>query len=74
MSEWRDISTAEKVPGMRVLLADDMEWVFIGWWLEGQPHGPKGCWMTDDGDMADSEVVAWMPLPDPPHHINAGRP
>jgi hypothetical protein len=66
-SNWRDILTAPKDEGVRVLLSWDNPnaWVQIGFW-SGEYHGVQA-W-CDDYNEKDfiPQPTHWMPLPTPP--------
>lgn len=61
--EWQPLHTAPRT-GKRVLLArNNKSWgdrVKTGKWL-------RNCWHADGGSLwNDSDLVGWMPLPEPP--------
>jgi len=62
LTEWRDISTAPNVDGMRILGYSD-EW-HIALPITWSPYRPSPHWTIDNG--AVSSPTHWLPLPPPP--------
>jgi hypothetical protein len=65
MSEWQDISTAQRVPTSRILAAvptqEGGKYVLILRWFK---YNGLEAWRDQDGDP--HKPTHWQPLPSPP--------